>query len=170
MILNLGHTVGHAIEQATRYKALAARRSRRLGNDCIALRRPSSSQHHWRTSGTHRKPHPSVWTAPATRSACSQAHRRNRGRQEEHRRCPSLRRPDRHRRCRSDRRPTLHRNSLPRSPTCFRKPKKSALHDFLRRKAPGSVRMSPTRPRPCRRCSIPSRHATTCSITSFPQI
>jgi len=34
MILNLGHTVGHALEQATNYQGAAARRGRSVGHDC----------------------------------------------------------------------------------------------------------------------------------------
>ena len=44
-VLNLGHTIGHALEAETGYRRLSARRSRGLGNDCRHQHRAERGPH-----------------------------------------------------------------------------------------------------------------------------
>ena len=86
MILNLGHTVGHAIEQATRYKALLHGEAVGWGMVAalyLARKRGTISSRPGRAAG---KPDSSLWAAAAAQGARGQTGGGHRRRQEERRR------------------------------------------------------------------------------------
>ncbi|WP_433984909.1 3-dehydroquinate synthase family protein [Tunturiibacter empetritectus] len=111
MILNFGHTIGHAIEAATSYKQLLHGEAVAWGS-IAALSLAVGSQHHRRKRcQPHRKPDPPLRPTPHLQSHRRRTSSPHRTRQEKPQRHPLLRPPHRHRQSRDS--PRRNRTRTP---------------------------------------------------------
>ena len=81
MILNFGHTIGHAIEAATNYKQLLHGEAV-LGQHRRPQCSPQPESHRRQTGRSHRSPHPPVRPTPSLQSHSGKTRRPHRSRQE----------------------------------------------------------------------------------------